>query len=165
MTEVLDEFYRMVPEDNVQFYKDMAQTAIHLGYKPKRDKTKHLALSFSSSKYKVTILRFVCEKNQPSFRLKFFATKNYSAVFDESIKHTLEEYNFKYVGCYGCEKCPDVLEGYDVVYEDGRKYFRCGFELIEVSKIDNEIEKEVEEMLETQTKYYEIKIMKEKGSK
>jgi hypothetical protein len=37
-----------------------------------------------------------------------------------------------YVGCYGCEKCPDELEGYDVVYEDGRKYFRSGAFVLDI---------------------------------
>jgi hypothetical protein len=157
MTDYLDEFYNLLPEDKVELFKEMAEKAIQLGYKPKREKTKHLSISFSSNKYRTTILKYVYEKNRPTYRLKFFASKNYSAIFDRSIKETIEKFNFKYTGCYGCEKCIGGKEGYDVNYEDGRRYFRCGFELIEIVDLNKQIKEEVIELLELQTAYYENK--------
>lgn len=157
MNDLVLEFLKCIPEKYISNYREICEKAIALGYKPKRDKTKHLSISFISNKYKMTILRVILEK-EPSFRLKFYATKHYSSIFDESIKWIIEKYNYKYVGCYGCGKCKeDKKEGYYIDYNDGRKYFRCGFELIEIRKIDNCIKDEVIKMMEYQTKYYEEK--------
>lgn len=161
MNDLVLEFLENVPENNKTSYQEMAEKAIMLGYKPKRDKTKSLCVSFISSKYKTTLLRFVIEKG-PSFRLKFYATKDYSEIFDKSIKWIIEKFNYKYVGCYGCGRCKkNTPEGYSVVYDDGRKYFRCGFELIEIRDLNNNIKDEVLKLMENQTKYYEEKMKEE----
>jgi len=158
MNDVLNEFYSLVPHEKVELFQGMAEKAVQLGYKPKRDKTKQLGISFISNKYRVTILRFGYQKNQPVFRLKFFASKEYSSVLDRSIKATIEEFDFKYTGCYGCERCKGEKEGYEVKYEDGREYFRCGFELIEICEINPAIQEEVIELLKLQTAFYESKL-------
>lgn len=64
-------------------------------------------------------------------RLKFFAAGTYSRFFEDALKATIEEYDFRYTGCYGCEKC-DGTRGYTIRYPEGRKYFRCGLELIDL---------------------------------
>ena len=151
--DILDQFYGFLPDDRIGLYNEMADKAMDLGFKPKLDKTKHLSVSFISSAYKITILRFIYEKNVPAYRLKFFASHDYSSVFDQSIKKTIEKYNFKYVGCYKCGKCKDELEGYRVEYEDGRGYFRCGFELIEIIDLNEQVKDEVVKLMERQAEY------------
>ncbi len=106
MTDFLDEFYSLLLEDGVDLYKALAEAAIRLGYKPKREKTKHFSISFASSRYRSTVLKFVHDKHGPECRLKFFACREYSQVFDRTIKHELEANHFKFTGCYpGCQKC------------------------------------------------------------
>jgi hypothetical protein len=43
-------------------------------------------------------------------------------------------YDFRYTGCYGCGKC-DGTRGYHYRYPDGREFYRCGSELIEIDDI------------------------------
>jgi hypothetical protein len=155
--DVLDKFYSVLPDDKIGLYREIADTAVKLGFKPRLDKTKHLSVSFVSSTYKITILRYIYEKNVPTYRLKFFASNDYSTVFDKSIKKIIEKYDFKYVGCYKCGKCENELEGYQVKYEDGRSFFRCGFELIEIFDLNEQVKNEVIELLERQTEYYKKK--------
>ena len=68
MNALLDEFYALVPEDKLELYQAISDQAIQLGYKPKREKTKHLSISFTSSKYKITILKLVFDRNHKSVR-------------------------------------------------------------------------------------------------
>jgi len=157
MTAFLDEFYNLLPADQVGLYREMADEAARLGFKPTREKTKHLSISFFSNKHRVAILRFAYDRKRPEFRLKFFASKTYSPVFDLSIKRVLEQYHFKYTGCYGCGRCDGKEEGYQVRYEDGREYFRCGSELIEIADLNEQIKGEVIELLRVQAAYYENK--------
>ena len=156
MADIIDKFLDRIETNDRTYYKEIAEKAIELGYKPKRDKVKHLGISFRSSKHNVTILRYIYDK-RPEYRLKFFAAKVYSKIFDESIKWIIEKFNYRYVGCYGCGKCIKELEGYTVEYEDGRKYFRCGSELIEIKDMNERIKDEVIELMERQALYYERK--------
>ena len=118
---------------------------------PKRKKQKNLTISFSNRKTKKTLLKYsINSKKIHNWRLKFYANKEYSKVFDQSIKEEIERFNFKYVGCYGCGKCKKEKLGYNVIYEDGKKYFRCGFELIPVNAISDDIVKEAVKMMDIQ---------------
>jgi hypothetical protein len=154
MEDFFEEFYSLSSPDQAALYRTMAEKAIQLGYKAKREKAKQFGISFSSSKYKVTILRFTADKNKPAFRLKFFAAPHYSAVFERSLKKVIERFDFKYTGCYGCNKCKDEKEGYTIRYDDGREYFRCGFELIDINELNEQVKDEVLELLTLQTEYY-----------
>ncbi|MCL2478030.1 MAG: hypothetical protein FWF22_00910 [Treponema sp.] len=158
----LDEFYNKVQSKELIQYKRLAEAAINLGYKPKRDKQKTLSIAFSKNKVKKTILKFyggdVNGKGKSAkgtcFKLKFYANNDYSRVFDKSIKKEIEIFNFKYVGCYGCGRCKDKKLGYNVEYEDGRKYFRCGFELIPIEIISDDIVNETIKLMEFQDKAF-----------
>jgi hypothetical protein len=156
INDLLKEFYDKISSEDKSFYEQLASKAISLEYKPKRDKVGNLSISFSNRKTKKTILKFdYGNKNDGySFRLKFYANKNYSKEFDLSIKEVIERFSFKYVGCYGCGKCKKEKLGYNIEYEDGRKYFRCGGELIPIKTISNEIVDEVIKMMEIQHKAF-----------
>jgi hypothetical protein len=62
--------------------------------------------------------------------------------------------HYKYVGCYGCGRCKNEKLGYNIKYEDGRKYFRCGFELIPIETISKDIVDETVKMMEIQDKAF-----------
>jgi hypothetical protein len=148
---ILKEFYDHVSNEEKILYEDLAKKAIDLGYFPKREKTKNITISFSNRKTKKILLKYsVDSENMCSWRLKFYANKGYSKIFDQSIKEVIEKFNFKYVGCYGCGKCKEEKLGYIIKYEDGRKYFRCGGELIPIKIISNDVVKEALKMMEIQ---------------
>ncbi len=150
MDTVLNEFYDLVNTHDVQNYKSLADCAIKLGYKPKRAKTKMVSISFTNTKTKKTLLKFSIDKENPIWNLKFYSTTNYSNVFDNAIKKDLEVFNFKYVGCFACNRCEGKKYGYIVEYADGRKYFKCGFDLIPINEINDSIVKEAITLMEKQ---------------
>lgn len=127
----MDDFFAALNETQVPLFSTIAEYAFGLGYRARRDKTKDLNYSFLHRGVKPLILRFSILKGQPVVRLKFFAATQYSRFFEDALKATIEEYDFRYTGCYGCEKC-DGSQGYTIRYPDGREYFRCGLELIEL---------------------------------
>jgi hypothetical protein len=121
-----------------------------------------LSILFSKNKVKKTILKFYGGdengkgKNAKGtcFKLKLYANKKYLNTFDKSIKKGIEQFYFKYVGCYGCGRCKKEKLGYNVQYEDGRKYFRCGFELIPIETVSKGIVKEAVKMMELQNEAF-----------
>ncbi len=70
------------------------------------------------------------------------------------IEFLLEEFNFKYTGCYKCRKCKDTPQGYIYEYPDGKKYFRCGNELICLPPVKEDNVPEILSLLKTQHEYY-----------
>ena len=158
--DLLIEFYNKLPENELELYKELAKMAIKLGYNPKKTSKTSFSLNFSSNKTKKTILRFIVDINKHRtliyWKLKFYANKKYSQIFEKSLKDTIEEFNYKYVGCYGCGKCKNEKFGYNIQYEDGRKYFRCGFELIDIKIISKELVKEAVKMMEIQHDAFEM---------
>ena len=160
--DVLNEFFGKISSKELSLYKKLAEAAINLGYKPKKDKQKNISIAFSKNKVKKTILKFYCGDDNGKgksakgacFKLKFYANKDYSQIFDKSIKKEIETFDFKYVGCYGCGKCKNEKLGYNIKYEDGKKYFRYGFELIPIETISKDIVDETIKMMEIQDKAF-----------
>jgi hypothetical protein len=153
MNETINEFLSFVDDDKRKFYEEIIQESIKLGFIPKKDKVKHLGISFFSKECKATVLRLIYDK-KIELRLKFFASTIYSSVFEDSLRKTIERFNFRYTGCYGCGKCIDQKEGYIINYPNKVQYFRCGNELIEIIDMNNEISKEIVTMIKDQHKYY-----------
>ena len=111
----MDDFFAALNETQVPLFSTIAEYAFGLGYRARRDKTKDLNYSFLHRGVKPLILRFSILKGQPVVRLKFFAATQYSRFFEDALKATIEEYDFRYTGCYGCEKC-DGSQGYTIRY-------------------------------------------------
>jgi hypothetical protein len=150
MNDVCGEFYALCAAGDIPLYERLTAAAIELGYKPKRDKTKTISISFSNPKTKKTLLKYTEEKGEAFWRFKFYGNTGYSEVFDASIKDIISRYDFKYVGCYGCGKCRGEKLGYRVDFADGRSFFRCGFELIPIRRITAAIVDEALRMMERQ---------------
>ena len=149
----MDELFAVISPAEKEKLTVIAETAISLGYKVKKDAAKTLGYTFSHRKIKRRVLRFTLSRGKPVLKLSFFAAPEYSRYFDMAIKTVLEEFDFRYTGCYGCAKC-DGSEGYRVTYPDGRSYFRCGSELIDLPDIENLPLTECLHLLRAQHEYY-----------
>jgi hypothetical protein len=148
------DFLSALDEGHRPLFELMMRKALSLGYKMSRDKTRCPSYSFSSRKYGTTILRVIDDGKRRYIRLKFFGSASYPPAFEAALKRTIEEYDFKYTGCYGCGSCATPI-GYRIEYPDGREYFRCGRELVEIFDIDEAAARDAERLMEEQTAYFE----------
>jgi len=149
----MEDYLDALAADERTILSAIASYAFGLGYKAKKDKTRSLGYTFKHSRIKKQILRFSSNKGEPIIRLKFFASPTYSSFFHEAIKFTIEEYDFKYTGCYGCGNC-NGTQGYRYKYPDGREYYRCGTELIEISDVRKVPLGELLDLFKKQHEYY-----------
>lgn len=154
MNNTLNDFFNGLNDDDKEIYSEIADFAYELGYKPKRARTKDINYVFTNNKTKIHLLKFSYTDGQPKLKLKYFATDNYSGFFHEAIKNTIEEFNFKYTGCYKCGRCKDKPLGYIYEYPDGKKYFRCGRELICLPPLTQNEVPEILKLLKTQHEYH-----------
>jgi hypothetical protein len=150
----LEEFYGNISIENKLIFSKIAEYAVQLGYKVKKAKTQSINYVFVHNKIKKHIMKFSLEKRGPVLKLKFYASTEYSPLFREAVREVIEEFNYKYTGCYGCGKCKDSLEGYEYTFPDGRTYFRCGGELIALPEISQDHLPEILDLLQTQHQYY-----------
>jgi hypothetical protein len=158
---LLKEFYEHLSPNDIEYYKNLSDKAIELGYSPKRDKKKGISISFTSLKNKKTILRFTEEMGKCFWRLNFYANENFSEMFDISIKNVIKKIKkYNNVGCNGCGKCKKGKFNYTVKYDDGSDFILCGFVLIKIEKISKKIVKEATRMMIVQHEAFmnELKI-------
>jgi hypothetical protein len=158
---ILKEYLDIVPPENKSLYEELANMAIIAGYTPKRDKTGMISISFRNNKTKFTIMKF-SEDTKDGFKFKFAANKNYSKIFDESIKRYdrylrglySEKYKLKNVTCFGCKKCSNEKKlFYTIKYDDGGKYTVCGtVAFVYINQISKEIVNEAGKMIQIQHK-------------
>ena len=149
----MEDYLATVTTDERPIFSAIAKYAFSLGYKVKKDKTNALGYTFIHSKIKKPILRFTSNKGKAILRLKFFASPTYSHFFHEAIRVTIEEYAYKYTGCYRCGNC-DGTQGYRYRYPDGREHYRCGAELIEIGDVKKVPLAELLDLFKTQHEYY-----------
>lgn len=149
----MQDFLSLLTPADLPVFTAAAEYAFSLGYRAKRDQTKDLNYSFMHRQVKPLIMRFSILRGQPVIRLKFFAASHYSRFFEDALKATIEEYNFRYTGCYDCEKC-DGTRGYIIRYPEGREYFRCGLELIELPGLGLEQVPELLDLFRQQHEFY-----------
>jgi hypothetical protein len=160
--DVLKDFYEKVPLEEVEFYKKLVEVAIGLGYKPKKESKKYgFSISLNNRKLKNTIIMlYYSEKEGTFWKFKFYSNKNYINVFDDMLKKLFEKYNnaskYKNGPCIdnNCGLCKDVKRGYNIEYNDGSKYFLCGFYLIPIYKISEKIVEEAVKMMKIQHKAF-----------
>lgn len=158
--QVLETFLVNLPESSREMFREIAEFAIDLGYLPKKTKSKDYVIDFIKNKVKRTVLKLEVhdngiKTNGPGIRMKFYATAEYSDIFRNGVKRVIEEFGGKYTGCYGCGKCKYELEGYTYVYDDGKKVFRCGNELIAITGIGEQHIPEIKELLKTQDSFFQ----------
>jgi hypothetical protein len=149
----MDDYFEFLNPEERAIFLTIARHVAGMGYKSKKDQTSALGYTFTHRKVKRRLLRFSSAQGKPVLRIKFYAAPYYSNYFHEAIRLTIEEYDYRYTGCYGCEKC-DGTQGYRYRYPDGREYFRCGTELIELTDFRDLPLSELLEMLTLQHEYF-----------
>lgn len=162
---LMEEYLSQIREEYRGMFRELAEYAADLGYAPTRCKTKDLTIDFRCSRLKATIMKmeikeqrhdgFRCgERDVPGLRLKFFAAKSYSEIFQRGIQRVIEDFDGRYTGCYGCGRCAGVPKGYVFRYPDGREVFRCGSELISVFDFGEAHLQEIKALLKEQADYF-----------
>ena len=152
----MDDYLDPIEDEVKAVFTLIANYAFALGFKVKKDATESLGYIFRHAKIKKTIMRFSTIHDKPIIRFKFYASATYSPYFHEAIRATIEEYNFRYTGCYNCGRC-DGTQGYTYHYPDGRCYFRCGMELIELFDVKHIPVDEFLTLFKTQHDYFLVK--------
>jgi hypothetical protein len=147
---LIEELVSMLPEQDKGVYQEIAEFVLSLGYKPKKVNKYGFTLDFTNNSTNKKILKLA----KDDFRLKFYASKEYSQKFREGIKKVIEEFGGRYTGCYGCGRCEKDLLGYTYRYQDGKEIFRCGSELIAVKGITNEDIPEIKKLIQTQDEFF-----------
>ena len=156
---ILKVYYDIVSSKNKNLYEELANMAISLGYVPSRDKTKTISISFRNNKNKFTIMKFA-EDTINGFKFKFAANKDYSKIFDDSVKiydewlrnlYT-EKYNLKNITCMGCVNCVNKKKLFYVnKYDDNKIYTVCGgITFVQINQISKEIVEEAGRMMQIQ---------------
>ena len=145
------EFNDVISESDLLIYNNLSQYAIEIGYKKKVAKTKDLIHLFLHPVTKERVLKFSYSKKSGFVvSLKYNKTKEYSKYFHQAIRHTIEESNLRYTGCYSdCKKC-DGTKGYTYIYPEGTEYFRCYAELIELPNFTFDNIEETKKLLQNQ---------------
>lgn len=153
----MDDYFAILTDDEKMIFSTIAEHAFGMGYKAKRDKVKAIGYSFTHSRVKKQMLRFTSSQGKPVLRIKFFAAPAHSDFFHEAIRATIEEYDYKYTGCYGCGDC-DGTQGYWYQYPDGRAYYRCGKELIDIFDTRNLSLAELLDLLQRQHEFFLVSL-------
>jgi hypothetical protein len=161
---LVEEFLGHVRPEYHGMFRQLAEYACSLGYRPVKTKTKDFCLDFRSAKAGRTLMKME-EKEQkhgnlrfgqrdcPGLRLRFFASLDYSALFHEGVLNVIEEFNGRYTGCYGCGHCKGEKQGYTYLYPDGRKVFRCGLELVSVFDFTSDDLPEFQRLMKAQADF------------
>ena len=161
---LIEEYLSLINPSYRPAMRELAEYAVSLGYTPTRCKTQDLTIDFRNAKQKRTIMKLeqreqshdgfaYGERDVPGLRLKFYASAEYSEVFQNAVKRVIENFGGKYTGCYGCGRCTGKKQGYVYAYPDGRKVFRCGGELLSVFDFLDHVD-EAKRLLQRQAEAY-----------
>lgn len=118
-----------------------------------RSKTKDTIYTMTNLSHKKTIAKLTQNKQgQLLLWLRFSASQDYGPYFNQKLLETLEEDDYRYVGCYKrCHEC-DPPRGYHIQTPIGN-FFRCHKELILVGQIDQVPMEEVLHLIDIQNQY------------
>ncbi|MBN2535150.1 MAG: hypothetical protein JXB88_19870 [Spirochaetales bacterium] len=158
MKERMRDYCALLSNEEEVLYNKIYTHIRTLGYRPGKEKKKSISYNFIHKTVKSSVIKFSSERDVPFLKLKFFAAKDYSEYFRKALRRTIEEFNFKYTGCYKCGRCQNTPQGYTISYNDGRTFFRCGYELIELYNIDDNLVCEINNLITIQHEYYMKKI-------
>lgn len=162
---LMNEFLEAIEEEYRPLFKELAEFAVSYQFNPVRNKTQDFSIDFKNSKLKKTIMKMEVaeqkhdgfgygERKIPGLRLKFFATKEYSKIFQHAVKSVIEDFDGKYTGCYGCGRCKGNPQGYVYTYPDGKKVFRCGSEQLSIFDFDESNLDEIKQLIQNQIEYW-----------
>lgn len=157
--ELLNQLLNSVQKDYIEVCKELIEYAVSLGYLPHQTQASGFAVSFTGKKTKRTVIKFSPvtglnhKKFKPKLSIKFPATKEYSDIFNEAVKHEIEAHGGIYTGCFGCGNCLGEQDSYIYVYPDGRKNFICSNVLMSPDWHKEDVP-EIKEMIKTQNEFW-----------
>lgn len=151
----LNKIISALPDNCRELFREVAEYAVFLEYKPKLN-AKETYADFIKSKHGRTILKIETAANPPRLAMRFDALPVYSGIFREAIENRvnlLEQFDWFKGSCHGCGKC-DRTQGYTYELPDGRKGFFCGSGVIDLPSFSNENIAEIKNALKTQDNYF-----------
>lgn len=134
-----------------QFFREIADYLIHLGYRPQLMPTKDLIVIFSKRGKKIAKFAYSHQQGA-SFHMKFYAAPSYPVYCQECLKHTIEEFDYRYTGMI---QGAIAHVGYQYHYPDGRDYFYFHLEMIDMKLPPLEVIDELKLLLHIQDDYWQ----------
>ena len=154
----IDELIGILPDNEKDMYREIAEHAVELGYLP--SKAKNLSDPVAFSKKANNCFRKLCQISPPNpakqqentvFSLSFYTVTEYSEIFHEAVKKACESRKTK-VGVNGCGNCIKrygQCTGYTYIYPCGKKIMCCHDKLITLPTINAEYLDEIKNMMKT----------------
>lgn len=162
---LIEEFLNTIEVEYKPMFRELIDYVMSFQFNPIKNKTQDLTIDFKNNKLKKTIMKIEVfeqphddikykERAVPGLRLKYYATKDYSKIFQDAIKRVIEEFEGKYTGCYACGRCKEKPQGYIYAYPNQKKVFRCGSELIPVFDFTEKNIDEIKQLIKNQVEYW-----------
>ncbi len=135
-----------------EFFKELYDFLLHLGYQPKQSPTKDLIFVFQKKGKKIAKFSYSLRYG-PSLHMKFYANRTYPSYFHEKVRETMESSSFKYTGMI-----KGAIEGlgYRYQFPDGRKYFLFHREMIDVGLPPSSLLKDIKDLLQVQDAHWTL---------
>ena len=131
----IENLIAMLPENDRELYREIAEYAVELGYSPSKVKNPNDSVDFSKNIN--NCWRKLCKINPPNpakhqdntvFALSFYTVTEYSDIFHESVRKACETRKSR-IGINGCGRCKKC-GGYTYIYPCGKKVMCCHDKLI-----------------------------------
>ncbi|MCL2545584.1 MAG: hypothetical protein FWE06_00120 [Oscillospiraceae bacterium] len=155
----IDDLIALLPDNEKDLYRNIAEYATKLGYSPAKVKDKYEPVVFAR-KIKNNSYNRLCKISPPNpltsndkttLALKFYATSDYSDIFHEGVKRECESRKTRVgieSGCNGkCGGC------YTYIYPNGKKIACCHDKLIILPTISDSYLIEIKNMMKTQNDF------------
>ena len=149
----IDEILEKMNMTEKDMYRELIDFCTSINLRPKKVYNKNIhAVDFLNTNKNYSIMRFGINENQDTIiELRYYANKQYSEKFHDSIRKIIESYKGEYVGCYKCGNCQGH---YTYTYPDGTTFVRCGFSLIPVGNITVNDIPEIKHLIGIQNEAY-----------
>jgi hypothetical protein len=152
-----DKILSNLPDDCREYYCDIADYAISLGYMPVLNKGETYT-DFLKNKINRYILKITAnpkaKKDSHWIALQFYALHEYTGIFKTALDKRISILKSMghEPGCWGCGKC-DGTWGYQFIRSDGKQGFLCGAGVLQFPWFSAENVSEVKEALKIQDDY------------
>jgi len=152
----IEDFVAVLPENEREFYRDIAEYAVELGYTPSNENNTHgifIALVFSKNKIGKRLMKMHPPglfSEEPELKMQFYATTDYSDFFHARLRKDVD------AGRAPCERqCEKCAGKYICLYPDGKKGFRCAIHsLVKLSPLEAEHVNEIKKLMKTQDDFW-----------
>ncbi|MCL1827541.1 MAG: hypothetical protein FWG20_05800 [Candidatus Cloacimonetes bacterium] len=155
-TYALNKIISDLPDDYKEAFREVAEYAISLGYKPVLKGSRNTYVDFIKSKVKKMIMKIDTDpKFPPRLAIKFFALNKYTGIFNDAIIFriaTWDRLGYK-TKCGGCGHCDGTI-GYKFSLHSGRNGFLCGNSVLDLPGFCADHIVAVKEALQVQDEFF-----------